>query len=69
MINSFDGDSAIVPSFLHPSSSGKSNIDLDKSNKQSHHYNMRSKCKTTTISRQIVVEAIHYSFVIAFLAR
>ena len=58
MTNSFDGDFAIVLSFLHSSSSSKSNINLDNSVKHSHHNNMRSKHKVTTISRQIIAEVV-----------
>ena len=55
--NSFDGDCAMVPSFLNPS---KSNINFDSNSnvQQPHHYNTRHKCKTTTTSRQVVVETI-----------
>ena len=56
--NSFDGDCAIVPSFLHPSNSSKSSIDFDSSVKQPHHYNTRHKCKATTTSRQVVAETV-----------
>ena len=53
--NSFNGDSATVPSFLNPS---RSNVNLDSSVIQPHYYNTRHKCKTTTTSRQVVVETI-----------
>ena len=53
--NSFDGDCAMVPSFLNPS---RSNINFDSSVMQPHHYNTRHKCKTTTTSRQVVAETI-----------
>ena len=55
IINSFDGDCEMVPSFLNPS---KSNINFDSSVLQPHHYNTRHKCKTTTTSRQVVVKTI-----------
>ena len=58
MTNSFNGDQAIVPSFLHPINPSKSSIDLDSSVKQPHHYNTRHKHRATTISRLIVVETV-----------
>ena len=64
MTNSFDGDCANVPSFLHPSNPSKSSIDFDSSVKQAHHYNTRQKCKATTTSRQVVAGNNHYSFII-----
>ena len=56
VINSFNGDFVMVPSFLNTSKS-KSNINFNSNvQQQSHHYNTRHKHKTTATSRQVVVQ-------------